>query len=111
MDRLRRRVQQLEKRSEAGGKLVSMAIADRSGQVVTIPALFAEWLAQKAQKNCAGGRYLNLTDEQHRQTHQTGERGSRHRLKTRRHQRGLVRRGAGPAGTTTRQRHCPLRRL
>jgi len=62
MHRLSRRIRELEKRSGADGRLVSIALGDEPGQAVNIPASFAEWLTGKEQEHCSGGRCLNLTD-------------------------------------------------
>jgi len=64
MHGLSRRVRQLERRSGADGRFVSLPLSAESGQVVRLPRSFVEHLVKKGQELHAGGRYYNHTDQQ-----------------------------------------------
>ena len=63
MHRLSQRVRQLERRSGVNGKYVSVSLPGNEGQVFRLPRPFAEWLAQRGQEYCSGGRDFNYTDQ------------------------------------------------
>ncbi len=65
MHRLSRRVRELEKRSGAHGRLVSLPLPGKPGESIRIPRPFADWLARKEleRERNSGGRHWNRTDE------------------------------------------------
>jgi hypothetical protein len=65
MNRLSRRVRQLERQSGVGGKYVSIPLPGQPGQTMRLPRTFAAFLAERLdQGRREEGKYWNATDQE-----------------------------------------------